>query len=290
MAGCNSKDEAPAPAEGIIFSPKTDHQEAYPGQIVTFKFRAGASQAITGFNLRFKLPGTQEYVALPAYPDLTQNANDFAAFQTFEYPLPPSATDVDTEMRFRFSATTAGKSYEQDYVVKMLSHGWQIFKLYSPDATSYFNFAALDLVNSSGVTADAPALTKDLAGITAETNFPLQEVSFNVLKGWVSLNDTRFKLVTTANYALEPTEYGAIYDAIAPELELSGVTTNVGDVAPGTGILAGNQCYIAKVNREGEIHYVGMQVKRAPSTTINSGGITPTLDLTNEYIQLEIKK
>ena len=290
MVGCNSKDEAPAPAEGIIFSPKADHQEAYPGQIITFKFRAGASEAITGFNIRFKLPGTQDYVALPAYPDLTQHANDFAAFQTFEYSLPPSATELDTEMRFRFSATTAGKSYEQDYVVKILGQGWQNLKLYSPAATSYFNFAALDLLNNIGVTAEAPALTKDLAAITGETNFPLQEVTFDVLKGWVSLNDTRFKLVTAANYALEPSEYGAIYDAIAPELELSGVTTDVGEVVPGTGILAGNQCYIAKVNRNGETHYVGILVKRAPSTTINSGGNTPTLDLTNEYLQLEIKK
>src|SRR5690606_3831234 len=108
---------------GIIFSPLSQYQEAYPGQIVTFKFRAGAPEPVTGFKLRFKLPGSEEYVALPQYPDLTQDAHTFAGFQTFEYSMPPSATDIDAEVRIRFTATTASKDYEEEYVIRMLSNG-----------------------------------------------------------------------------------------------------------------------------------------------------------------------
>lgn len=290
MAGCNRKDDAPAPAEGIIFSPLAQYQEAYPGQIITFKFRAATTEPITGFHLRFKLPGSETYVALPEYPDVQQDAGAFAGFQSFEYSLPPSATDTDAEIRIKFTATTASRSYEEEYVVKMLSHGLQNIKVYSPEAATYFNFSALDLVNGNGVTGDAPATSQDLVGVTTESYFPLQDATFSVLNGWTSGNSTRFKLTTAAKYSQEPSTYEATYTAIAPAQELTGAMMTGSQPGSGIGILSPNQYYIAKAERDGATHYIGLAVKRVAAPVINMVSNAPVLDLANEYIQLEIKK
>lgn len=288
--GCKSKDDAPPPAEGIVFSPATPYQEALPGTVVGFKFRVAAPAALTSFGVRFKLPGATDFIALPQYPDQKTNANDYTAFSNFEYALPPSATEINADVQIKFVAATASRNYEKDYTVKMKKSGLQILKLYSTPAATLFNFSAIDLVAGTGVLKDAAADTKDLIGVTEAKKFPLEDVTFNVLKGWESANGARFKVVTAANYAAAPSTYGTIYNGIAATSELKGVSTLVYGPIEGIGLLAVGQFYIAKVMRNGTPQYIGLSVKRAPATTTSTAGSITSLDLANEYLQLEIKK
>lgn len=273
-----------------MFSPVNAYQEAYPGALVSFKFRVAAPQPLTSFGIRFKLPGETEFKALPQYPDQTGNANNFSEFNMFEYALPPSATDLDADVQVKFVAATAAKEYEQTYTVRLKKSGLQNFKLYSEEAATLFNFPALDLADVQGVQQEAAVATKDLMGISVTRTFPLEGVSFKVLHGFHSGNDTRFKLVNAANYNGDVANYATIYSGIAADKELTGASTILSNPLEGIGALAVNQFYIAKVMRNSTAQYVGLSIKRAPAITSTNAGGTTSVNLANEFLQLEIKK
>jgi hypothetical protein len=292
LAGCTKENGSGviAQADGIVFSPVTAYQESLPGQVVSFKMRVKAPQPLTGFSIRFRLPGTTDFVALPEYPDVTTNANTvFSRFTTFEYSLPPVATATDTDMKFKFIATTAAATYEKEYTVRMLGAGLQQVRLYNPVAASFSTFSAIDLLQSRGVPADAPSSTKDLTAFTIQSS-SIDNGNFTLLSGWQSDNGTKFKLITDANYASSPTQYASIYAGIAAVNEISGTANNLAAILAGKGPLTVSKPYIAKVNRNGVFSYVAFLVKKLPNNTVTEVNGVSTLDLTNEYIQLEIKK
>jgi hypothetical protein len=285
FTGCNKQDDAGAPQTGVIFNPIKPYQESLPGQIISFKFKVASRDSVTGFGLRFLFPGATNYVALPEYPDLTNTAKAFtAAYQTFEYAIPGSATAANTNTQIKFIATTATQSYQSVYTIKMLSIGLQRARLYSTDASTYFRFNNVDLLRAVGTPTPALPLTQDMTPTFVTLKNTITNQTFNSITGWTSGNGTKFKLATAANYNLAQTQYATIYAGIAASGELSSVTTLMA-ASP----LTANQYYIAKVNRNGVFSYVGILVKKGPTTTVSVQNSTVTVDLTQEYIELEIK-
>jgi hypothetical protein len=289
LTGCGPKDDTPEPVEGLRFSPMTPYQEVYPGQIVTFKFMVKAPEPVTSFGIRFKLPGSPDYVALPEYPDITTTAEIYTSgFRNFEYSLPASGVPANAEYKFKFVAATASKAYEKEYTVKMLGTGLQQVRIYNPEALTFFTHSALDLVAGKGVSASSA--NQDLVALAPTITYPLRGLSFQALTGWTSGNGTKFKEITAAEYnTLLPGAYATRYNAITNEY--TGASTIVSASANnGYALLALNKAYIAKVARGSGFVYVALTVKKAPLITFNTKGATPTVDLENEYLDLEIKK
>lgn len=293
FSGC-SKDKTSGVVEqpdGIVFNPVTPYQEALPGQVISFKMRVKAPEPLTGFSIRLKLPGATDYVALPEYPDVTTNANElFTPFTNFEYSLPPAVAATDAEVKFKFIATTASKTYEKEYTVRIVGKGLQQVRLYNTTVTSLFTFGSIDLLTGKGVRADAPATTKDLTASLAQLT-TLDGNVFTGIYGWDGGNGTKFKEVTEANYKAAPTQYATIYNGIAAANELTGVSTLIPVIRDGKGpLIMTKPWYIAKVNRNGVFSYVALLVKRIPAGTVIEVNGTSTLDKDNQYIQLEITK
>lgn len=288
LTGC--KKDTPysvTPVTGVVFSPITPYQELLPGNVVTFKFKTNIAEPVTSFGIRFLFPGATDYVALPEYPDLTSPSPALISqFQTFEYALPGSATAANATMQFKFTAATATASYSNVYTVKMLSIGLQRARLWSVAASTNFRFSTIDLLRTVAVPATlSTPLTQDMIPVTNKVQYAITGQSYDAISGFTSGNGTKYKLTTAANYALAPTTYAATYAAIAAANELSAVTT-----FQAANPLIANQYYIAKVNRNGVFSYVGMLIKKSPSTTSVTVGTLTTIDLTQEYIELELKK
>jgi hypothetical protein len=285
--GCK-KDPAVLPEQGIEFNPLKAYQEALPGAIVTFKVRLRSDAPATKFGVRFKFPGSTDYVAVPAYPDLSQPSEFTSGFGIFEYALPPAAAAVAAEIRFKFSASTASQNYEKEYTVRMVGIGERRARLYSPAAASYFKFSALDLLGSTGVPATLPAATQDVVASTATVINNLTNERFTVLTGFSSRNGTKFKLATLAQYNAVA-QYATAYNAIAAANEFTGVSTLGAVPASGTGNLVAGTYYIAKINRGGSFSYAGISLKKIPSVTSASTTLN-SIDLANEFLEAEIKK
>jgi hypothetical protein len=78
LTGCDSKDEELAPAQdGIILSPTSDYQEAYPGALINFDYKVKSTEPVTSFKVQFMLPGATVFSDLPQYPEITQDAAMF---------------------------------------------------------------------------------------------------------------------------------------------------------------------------------------------------------------------
>jgi len=287
FAACK-KDPVVVNIQGIEFNPVKAYQEALPGAIVSFKVRVKADTPVTQFGIRFKFPGSADYIALPAYADLSEPSEFTPAFGVFEFALPPSATAVSADMKFRFSAASATEAYEKEYTVRLVGTGERRARLYSPAAAAYFKFSALDLLGSTGVPATLPMATQDLVASTATVINNLTNQRFTVLTGFSSGNGTKFKLATLAQYNA-PAQYVTAYNAISAANEFSGVSTLGPVPATGTGNLVAGTYYIAKINRGGSFSYAGISLKKIPSVT--SGSTTASsIDLANEYLEAEIKK
>jgi hypothetical protein len=291
-SACNDDKETGAVDEGIIFSPLAAYQEAYPGQIISFKLKVRGAGPVTSFAVRIKMPDGNEFAALPAYPDLEGEAAGFIAdFRSFEYPLPASTDSIDQSVQFRFMATAGSKNYQADYTVRMRAAGLKNLRLYHPQFASYFNFNALDLVQERGVAADGPPETRDLVAVTGTVTNGLLNKQFEVLEGWQSANGTVFKQVTQATYDLPAVSYPGIFDSLPAAAELSGVSSLLTVPAGSTGPLAANAPYfIAKVSRGDAVHYIGLMVRKAPPVNFSNAGSLTALDSLNEYIQIEIRK
>jgi len=286
FSGCK-KDPVAASAQGIEFNPIKPYQEALPGAVVNFKVRIKSSEPVTSFGIRFKFPNTTDYIALPAYPDLSQPAEFTPGFGIFEYALPPAATATTTEMKFKFIATTASKSYESEYTVKMIGTGERRLRLYNPEAASYFKFSALDLLGSTGVAGEAAA-TKDLLATTFTVTNNITNQRFKMLNGFTSGNGTKFKLATLAQYNAAA-QYATAYASIAAANEFNGASTLGAVPGTGTGLLVAGTYYIAKINRSGTFSYAGISLKKIPSAT-SATTTASSIDLTNEFLEAEIKK
>jgi hypothetical protein len=292
LVHCTDKDATLVAEEGVVFSPAKAYQEAYPGAVLNFKMRVQAPGTLNKFSVRFKLPGSADYVALPQYPDLEgADAAWFNTFQNVEYTLPGSTDSIDKEMRFKFVAGTAAKTYEKEYTVRLVAAGRQNLRLYNPAVRTYFNFDALDILGGRGVSAGDQTIAKDIIATTAEVKVPLNNTSFQAIKGWQGVNGTTFKVVTAANYNDLVSKYETIYKAIAAGSELTGVsgllTVNTG----GVGALSTNSpYYIAKITRNSVVKYVGLAVKKYTPVNASNISATTTLDALNEYMQLEIKQ
>lgn len=287
LSGCGSKNNDPAPQLGIIFNPVTAAQESYPGQIVSFRFKAGTAAAdpVTGFQIRFKMPGSTDFVALPEYPDVTSNAQKiFGAYQTFEYGLPGSPIAVNTSMQIKFIATTAMHSYESIYTVKILNIGLQRARLWSPALTTYFRLGTIDLLRAVATPATVLRYNPDMIPTTTTLKNLVTGQTATALTGWTSGNGTTFKLATVANYNSAAAQYATIYAGISASAELSSVTT-----LTGTTFLAANQYYIAKVNRNNVFSYVGILVRKSPTLTALALSATNAVDPLQEYLEVEIK-
>ncbi|MET1057824.1 MAG: hypothetical protein ABWY16_21095 [Pedobacter sp.] len=282
------KDEVAISAKGIEFNPIRAYQEALPGSIATFKVRVKTTEPVTRFGLRFKFPNTTDYVALPAYPDLSQPAEFTPGFGVFEYALPPAAAATTAEMKFKFTASTASQSYESEYTVKMVSLGERRARLYNPGAASFFKFSGLDLLSSTGVPAAAPDATKDLLAATFTVTNNITNQRFTVLSGFTSGNGTKFKLATLAQYNAVA-QYAAAYASIAAANEFNGASTLGGVPATGTGLLVAGTFYIAKINRGGVFSYAGISLKKIPSAT-SAATTASSIDMNNEFLEAEIKK
>jgi len=282
LSSCNTHDVA-EPQTGVIFNPIKPYQESLPGQIVTFKFRVKSIDSITGFGIRFKFPGATDYVALPEYPDMTQTAKAFTSqYQVFEYAIPGSATAVNTTTMFKFVATTATQNYQAEYTIKMLSIGLQRARLYSAASATYFRFTNVDLLRALAVPTAVP-LVQDMIPVYAVLLNTVTNQTVNAIVGWTSGNGTKFKLTTLANYNLAQTQYATIYAGIAAANELSSVTSLA------NSLLAANQYYIAKVNRNNVFTYVGIAVKKSPTVTAALQNTPVSFDPTQEYVEIEIK-
>jgi hypothetical protein len=290
LPGCDNYDDnmAMVPEDGIIFNPTTPYQEALPGAVISFKYRVKSSEPVISFGIRFKLPGSEEFVALPEYADVKDTATEFThKFKTFEYSLPPSSVAIDTVVRFKFIAVTAHETYEKEYAVRLLSKGFKSIRLYSPVLESYTQFYALDLLKGCGVPALFPADTKDFMATTGQVIYPVDSTRYTVMKGWICANGTKFKEVTLANYNSLPSQYATIYNSIAAVNELTQVNGFTTIASAGVGLIAINKYYIVKVNRDNVYSYVGLTIKKIPSFVV--GSAFSTLDLTSDYITFEFK-
>ncbi len=286
LSGCKKEEEVAAP-EGIIFSPIKPYQEAKPGTIINFKVRVRAPEPVTSFGVRFMFPNTTEYVSLPQYPDLTQTAEFTGQNGLFEYALPASAVAINADMKFKFIATTASKSYESEYTVRLKTTGAQNVRLYGPTNYSYTRFGALDLLNIAGVPQSAPVLTMDLTSLIL--SFPYLNRNYDLIVGFSSANGTKFKLVAAADYNLAPAQYAAKYAATAATSEFNSVSvvSAVGSLTQ--GLLTASTYYIAKVNRNGVFSYVGIAVKKIPAAVLQLSDI-PVQQPGAETLDLEIKR
>lgn len=291
LTACKKDSKAPAAEQGILFSPIKPYQEALPGSIINFEVRVNASEKVTGFGVRFLFPGATDYVALPQYPDVTQTSAYTSGGVTFEYALPPSAVVVNSDMKFKFIATTATKTYEAEYTVRMKNVGGQAARLYGPENYSYYKFGAIDLINFAGVAQDEPSLTKDIVSFTA--NFPYEGVEYPLIIGFTSANGTKFRTAAAADYTtLAPAQYATRYNALGAANEYStlGVAPTV--AAPGINVLAANQYYIAKINRDGVFSYAVIWVRKIPAANLKtSGNFSVPVQLPGaETLDMEIKK
>jgi len=286
LVGCEDKENTPAPVEGIIFSPTADVQEAYPGSLITFQYKLNSPEPITSFRLLFKFPDSALYSSLPEYPDVAEQSQVFSGFQTFEFALPPSATAIYSEMKFKLQAKTSTKSYERIYTVKLLNTGLQVLRLYNPLAAGYYRTQAIDLQKGTIVPAAFPADSKDLLaftnGATADDGS-----SYQVLRGWTSGNSTRFKAKTKAIFDAARSTYAAAYAAGA---EQTGAAT-LGGSATMAVLNTATNYYLARVVRPSGVSYVGLFVRKLPLSTISGyASASGQQDLSNEYLEIQIKK
>jgi hypothetical protein len=286
LSSCGSKNNDPAPQLGVILNPVRHYQESYPGQIVSFKVKVNTASGdpLTTFQMRFKMPGATDFVALPEYPDVTQNAQAlFGAYQTFEYAVPGSAVVANTSIMIKFIAKTAIQSYEGVDTVKILNIGLQRARLWSPALTTYFKLSTIDLPRAVAVPASIVPYNPDMIPVTTILKNPVNGQTSVGLIGWTSGNGTKFKPATAANYNGAVSQYATIYAGIAAANELSSVTTL------GTPTLAANLYYIAKVNRNNVFSYVGILVKKSPTITALALSSTISVDPLQEYLEIEIK-
>lgn len=289
-AGCKKDNyNMPVPtASGIAVSPIATYQELLPGAMLNFSLGIWSPDSVTTFGVRFMFPGTSAYVSLPEYPDTTKAPEFAGAWGTFEYAMPPSVAAVDTTMKFKVLAGTKNNSYEKEYVVRMRSLGNQRLRLYSPTASGYFKFTALDLLKSTGVPTSFPSLTTDITVATISATYPVSGQTVNVIVGWNSGNGTKFKVITAAQYLAAPSTYAAVYVPATTSNEFTGVSS----LGAKTGIsaLLINNYYMAKVNRNGVFSYVAMNVKVSPLTISTNIGSTTVFNLVKEYLEIEIRK
>lgn len=288
MAGCNDKEDAVVREEGIELSPAATYMEAYPGTIINFKLRVRSTVPVTSFGIRFKMPFTPDFVALPEYPDLTgEDALAFNSFKTFEYALPASKDTIREDMQIRFVATCGNTFYQKDYTVKLVSAGRQVLRLYNPTLRSYFNFSALDIVNGKGVEPD----NAQLVPVTTDITVPLTGKSFKAIVGWQGANSTSFKVITATSFNDSVHKYPAIYNAIAVASELKGVSSLLTANANGIGVLnTNNAYYMMKTTQDGEDRYAALNIKKYPIVNAGNIGSATTLDTLNDYLQFEIKQ
>lgn len=289
---CNDKDNTVMAEEGIVFSPATAYQEAYPGSIINFKVRVRTHETITRFGLRFQLPGSSAFVALPEYPDQEGDAAaSFSGFREVEYALPASTDTIDTSLRLQFVAATATNIFEKEFVIRLKSAGRQQLRLYNPAWSNYFRFDALDLRAGKGVDAGDQQVIQDLAATTTEIKVPVSNTSFQAIRGWEGMNGATFKVVTAASYNDSVHKYPAIYKAIAAASELNGVSSMLTATTNKIGALTtNNPYYIAKVKRDAAEYYIGIMVKKYPPVNAGNSSAATQPDSLNEYIQLEIKQ
>ena len=288
LTGCKKDKEASAAQEGIIFNPVKPYQEALPGSIITFKIRVKAPEPVTSFGIRFLLPGATEFVSLPQYPDVSETSGYTKDYVDFEYTLPPSSVAINADVKFKFIATTASKTYDAEYTVKMKSSGAQQARLYGPANYSYYRFGAMDLINLYGVRQDAAATTKDIIAYTI--NFPYEGVQYPLIVGFTSGNGTKFKAAVVADFNLAPSAYAARYAAINNTLEYSSATV-ASVTGPGTVLIAPNQYYLAKINRGGVFSYAAIWVKKIPAAVLTvTEGQTPVQQPGSETLEMEIRK
>ncbi|WEK34875.1 MAG: hypothetical protein P0Y53_20500 [Candidatus Pseudobacter hemicellulosilyticus] len=292
LACDDKKDTGVYIAPGIEFSPATAYQEAAPGGILSFKFRIRSTETVNRFALRVQLPGTTEFVTLPAYPDLEgAAAQDFTRFQQFQYAVPASADTIDTQLRFRFTAVTGSTTYDKDYTVRVVSAGRQLLRLYNPEYTTYFNFDAVDLVAGAGLAKEDERGTQSLLADTAVLKVNVTGDRLGILTGWKAAAGTTFKQATATQFNDLVEKYPAIYAGINAANELTRVTTLLSKTTAGVGLLStANPYYIAKVVRTDSTYYFGLTVKKFPAVTLTTVGATTTVDSLNEYLQLEIKR
>lgn len=288
MAGCDNKDEGLVRENGIELSPATAYMEAYPGSIINFKVRVRATDRVTRFGIRFKKPGSNDFVALPEYPDLTgDEAAAFSNFKIFEYALPASKDTIRTDMQFRFEANTGTTAYQKEYTVKLVSAGRQVLRLYNPLLRSYFNFSALNVVDGKGVEAAEAQIIPN----TTDIKVPVRGDTFKAIVGWQGANGTTFKVITAANFNDSVTKYANIYKAIAAASELKGVSSLLAATTNGFGALTTNNAYyLMKTTYHGEERYAALNIKKYPPLNAGNIGGAAALDTLNDYIQFEIKQ
>lgn len=287
LSGCK-KDAKPIVPEGIIYSPIKPYQEALPGSIINFKVRVRSAETVTSFGVRFKFPDATDYVSLPQYPDLTQTAEFTGENGVFEYALPAASVSINADMKFKFVAATANKTYESEYTVRMKTTGGQAVRLYGPIGYAYTKFGAIDLLNAAGIAQAAPDLTRDVTSLIL--NFPYLGKNYELITGFTSANGTKFKLSSLADYNLAPAQYAARYAAIAVANEFNSLAVTGADETLRRGNLLGNTYYIAKVNRNNVFSYVGIAVRKIPAATLLTSGPVPVQLPGNEVLDLEIKK
>jgi hypothetical protein len=290
FSGCEKKAVGdvtiPSP-EGIVFSPVKPYQEALPGAIVAFKVHVNAPLPVISVGVRFMFPGTNDYVALPQYPDMTETSLFTTGDGEFEYALPPSAVAVDADMKFKFIGVTANKTYEKEYTVRMKSIGLQAVRLYKPSG-SVFKFSAFDLLGSAGVAQSAPVLTKDL--VSYITTITYQGQDYSLTTGFYSENGTTFKFASAAQYNAAATTYLSAYNSIAAANEFTTLSVKADVLIPGVGALKPATYYIARVNRNGAFSYVGIKVIKVPVASLDTSESEPIQSPENDVVDLEIKK
>lgn len=288
MAACNDKEEGMIREDGIELSPVAGYSEAFPGSIISFKLKVRSSEPVTQFGIRFKKPGSADFIALPEYPDLTgDQARAFSDFNTFEYALPASKDTIREPMQIRFVAASGGASFQKDYTVTLVSAGRQVLRMYNPAQRSYFQFSALDIVNGKGVDA---ALAQ-MIPVTTDITVPITGNSFKAIVGWEGANSTVFKPINATQFNDSTHKYPAIYNAIAAASELKGVSSLLTANTAGMGALtANNLYYLMKTTQNGTEQYAALNVKKFPLVNASNIGSTTTLDSLNDYLQFEIKQ
>lgn len=286
--GCKKDKKDAEKPSGILFSPVKPYQEALPGAIINFQVAVRVPAVVTSLGIRFLYPGTSSYIELPQYPDRNVSAGLTKAYQDFEFALPPATTAINNELKIKFIASTAERTYEANYTVRMKTTGLQALRLYNPSAATYYKFPGLNLLNSSGVPVQAPALTKDL--IAETINIAYGGNDYPVIAGFKSGNDTRFRLATAAQYNAAP-PYQNAYNSIAVANEFSILTVSPPAPLPaGTGVLSSGSYYIARVNRNGVFNYVAIRITKIPSATLSTSGPVPVQLPGNDVLDIEIKR
>lgn len=290
LSGCRKDVDGdvviPVP-EGVSFSPVKPYQEALPGSIISFQVRVKSPDPVTSFGVRFKFPGSNDFVSLPQYPDVTETSEFTSGKGEFEYALPPSAIAIDADMKFKFIGTTANKTYEAEYTVKMKSSGLQAVRLYRP-SNSIFKFSAFDLLNTAGVLESGPDLIKDIDTYIIYQSYRGQD--YPLTAGFSSANGTLFKLADAGKYNANPSTYAAAYNSIISTNEFSTLSVEADLLGPGMGLLKPNTYYIAKVNRANVFSYVGIRVVNIPTANLITSTPIPMQSPDNDKVDLEIKK